>query len=330
MTLPTRRLGATAIETKRMALGLAALGRPAYINAGRALDFPDDRSVQAMATRTHAVLDAAYAAGIRAFDAARSYGRAEGFLADWLSAREVEPGHVAVSSKWGYAYVGDWKLDAERHEVKSHDLAMFGRQWPATRKILWSHLDLYQVHSLTVDSPLFEDEALLDALLTLQTEHGVAIGATVTGPAQAEAVDRIIDFEHRGARVFQTVQATFNLLEPSVGPALARAHASGLGVIVKEGLANGRLAPGRSDARTQVVSDAATARGTSSDALALAAVLAQPWADVVLSGAVTEAQIASNAAAFGVAWDDDAASLFERVAEAPADYWSARSRRAWG
>jgi aryl-alcohol dehydrogenase-like predicted oxidoreductase len=330
MTVPTRRLGTTSIESTRMALGLAALGRPAYINAGRADDLPEHRSVASMATRTHAVLDAARASGIRAFDAARSYGQAENFLADWLSAREIEPGQVSVSSKWGYTYVGDWRLDADCHEVKSHDLPTFGRQWPATRKILWSHLDLYQVHSLTVDAPVFEDEALLDALLTLEAEHGVTVGATVTGPAQAEAVDRIVDFEHRGSRVFRTVQATFNLLEPSVGPALARAHASGLGVIVKEGLANGRLAPGRTDPRTRIIAEAAEARGTSADALALAAILTQPWADVVLSGAVTEAQVSSNVSAFDVAWDDDAESLFERMAESPADYWSARSRRAWG
>ena len=33
------------------------------------------------------VLDAAYGAGVRYFDAARSYGRAEQFLGSWLRAR---------------------------------------------------------------------------------------------------------------------------------------------------------------------------------------------------------------------------------------------------
>jgi aryl-alcohol dehydrogenase-like predicted oxidoreductase len=48
------------------------------------------------------VLDAAYEDGVRAFDAARSYGRAEAFLASWLERRELGPGDVRVSSKWGY------------------------------------------------------------------------------------------------------------------------------------------------------------------------------------------------------------------------------------
>jgi aryl-alcohol dehydrogenase-like predicted oxidoreductase len=40
-----------------------------------------------MRTLTATVLDAAYAGGIRYVDAARSYGRAEEFLADWLNSR---------------------------------------------------------------------------------------------------------------------------------------------------------------------------------------------------------------------------------------------------
>jgi aryl-alcohol dehydrogenase-like predicted oxidoreductase len=41
--------------------------------------------------------------------------------------------------------------------------------------------------------------------------------------------------------IFDTVQATWNLLERSAGPILAEAHEAGLGVMVKEALANGRL-----------------------------------------------------------------------------------------
>ena len=62
-------------------LGLAALGRPGYINLGHAADLHADYDVAAMEGRAHAVLDAAHAAGVRYFDAARSYGRAEEFLA---------------------------------------------------------------------------------------------------------------------------------------------------------------------------------------------------------------------------------------------------------
>jgi aryl-alcohol dehydrogenase-like predicted oxidoreductase len=69
----------------RIGLGLAAVGRPGYINLGRDRDLAD-RSVAALRDRTSALLDEAYAAGVRYVDVARSYGRAEEFLASWLEA----------------------------------------------------------------------------------------------------------------------------------------------------------------------------------------------------------------------------------------------------
>ena len=65
------------------------------------------------------------------------------------------------------------------------------------------------------------------------------------------------------------------------------------------------------------------------DVIALAAVLNQPWADVVLSGAVTPEQLASNLAALDVVVDDWLQARLGRLAE-PADrYWSERSRLPW-
>jgi hypothetical protein len=49
--------------------------------------------------------------------------------------------------------------------------------------------------------------------------------------------------------------------------------------------------------------------GFRSDALAMVAVLAQPWADVVLNGAVNLDQLNSNLAASGVRWDQKANQL---------------------
>ena len=63
-------------DIPRLGLGLAALGRPGYINLGHGDDVGPDKSVAALRGRAHAVLDAAWARGIRYFDAARSYGEA--------------------------------------------------------------------------------------------------------------------------------------------------------------------------------------------------------------------------------------------------------------
>jgi aryl-alcohol dehydrogenase-like predicted oxidoreductase len=67
-------------------------------------------------------------------------------------------------------------------------------------------------------------------------EEGVAIGLSVTGPGQAETILRALTHD-----VFDVVQATWTLIERSAGDALAEAYEAGLGVIVKEALANGRL-----------------------------------------------------------------------------------------
>src|SRR4051794_9409582 len=93
----------------RIGLGLAAVGRPGYINLGRAGALPAGRTVEALRGRAHELLDLAYAAGVRYFDVARSYGRAEEFLAQWLRARP-EVGNVVVGSKWGYTYTAGWRV----------------------------------------------------------------------------------------------------------------------------------------------------------------------------------------------------------------------------
>jgi aryl-alcohol dehydrogenase-like predicted oxidoreductase len=80
-------LGSTHHRVSPIGIGLAALGRPGYINIGHVDDLESNYDVAAMEARAHAVLDAAYERGVRYFDAARSYGRAEEFLGSWLRKR---------------------------------------------------------------------------------------------------------------------------------------------------------------------------------------------------------------------------------------------------
>jgi len=82
-----------------LGIGMAALGRPGYINLGHGEDYQDGRSVGDMEQRAFEVLDAAWNAGVRYFDAARSYGRGEAFLGAWLRQRETPRGDAVVASK---------------------------------------------------------------------------------------------------------------------------------------------------------------------------------------------------------------------------------------
>ncbi|MFJ7214164.1 aldo/keto reductase [Amycolatopsis sp. NPDC098790] len=306
----------------RVALGLAALGRPAYINLGRDGALPPVRDVDSMRAATFAVLDDAYAAGVRHVDVARSYGRSEEFLAGWLAERGH--GDVEVSSKWGYAYVGDWRLDADVHEVKEHSAARFATQWAETLTLLGDRVGLYQVHSLTVDSPLFTDEPLVEALAELSA-NGVAVGFSTSGPAQAAAIERAFALEVAGQPVFSAVQSTWNVLEQSAGRALSAAHTGGKRVLVKETLANGRLAV----EAPKTVLGIASAHGIGPDAVAIAAVLAQDWVDTAVIGPASPVQLEANLRATAVALGAADQDALAGLAEDPGAYWRHRSSLAW-
>lgn len=301
----------------QLGLGLAALGRPEYLTVGHS-DAVDGRfDPAALEQLCHAVLDAAWDSGVRHFDAARSYGLAERFLGSWLSRHPNRRENLVLGSKWGYAYVADFQRGAAVHEVKEHSVARLAEQWPQTLHDLRGAPDHYLIHSVTPDSPALGNAALLDDLRKI-ADSGSRIGISTSGPHQADVVDAALEIG-----VFSSVQSTWNPLEPSAGPALARAHEAGWFVVVKEAMANGRFV-----AEDSEVARVADSNGVGRDALALAIALAQPWADVVLSGAATATQLEQNVAALAVDPELIEAADVD-VAEVPADYWDKRSRLAW-
>jgi aryl-alcohol dehydrogenase-like predicted oxidoreductase len=320
-----RTLGSTGLPVTPLGLGLAALGRPAYINLDRTADLGSDRSVAAMEDRCHRMLDAAYAAGVCYFDAARSYGRAEAFLATWLTRRNPPPGTITIGSKWGYSYVGDWRLEAGVHEVKNLSVDQLRRQFAESRELLGTRLQLYQIHSATLESGVLEDRAVLDELVRLRAA-GLAVGLTVSGPRQPDVIRRALQVNVDGRNPFQVVQATWNLLEPSAGAALAEARALGWGVIIKESLANGRLTVRNREPHLTALASHAAAHLVPMETYALAAALSQSWADVVLTGAVTLDQLRDNLAALTLSVD---ATDLGIVAETPDEYWTKRSALTW-
>mmetsp|Transcript_30866 Transcript_30866/g.92486 ORF Transcript_30866/g.92486 Transcript_30866/m.92486 type:complete len:162 (-) Transcript_30866:831-1316(-) len=135
----------------RIGLGMAALGRPGYINLDRSAilgsvtdDSPDVRNVEVMQKRADVVMDrllrecssssssseCSIAPSKPWFDCARSYGLSEKFVGEYLRRNGVKPDDVHVSSKWGYTYVADWKVElgeGEPHEVKYHSVEVRSR-----------------------------------------------------------------------------------------------------------------------------------------------------------------------------------------------------------
>ena len=330
-----QQLGNSGLSVTPIGLGLAALGRPGYITIGHGDDLNDNHDVTAMEAQAHSVLDSAWDAGVRYFDAARSYGKAEAFLHSWIAKRGIAEKACTIGSKWGYTYTADWQVrlpEGQKHEVKDHSMPVLKRQFLESSALLGGHLDLYQIHSTTLDSGVLDDETVLLELARLR-DTGLSIGFSVSGTQQADTIRRALEIEFDGVPLFSAVQATWNLLEQSVTSALREAHDVGIGVIVKEGLANGRLTSRNDSSEFQrkmaLLQAKAETQNVTADSLALAAVINQPFVDVALSGAACVDHLKSNLQALKIKWNDALAEMLDVLVEPAESYWHIRSQLAW-
>ena len=209
---------------------------------------------------------------------------------------------------------------------------MLQRQWGESVALLNGYLDLYQIHSATIESGVLDRVDVLKELARMKT-NGTHIGVSISGPAQGGILRKAMEITIDGARLFETVQATWNLLEASVGPALSEAHAAGIGVIVKEVLANGRLTdrnnePGFDSKRALLQKEAAKF-DSSIDAIALASCLVQPFADVVLSGATIVEQMLSNLESCRINPGEETITRLSVLTEPTEQYWAKRANLPW-
>lgn len=154
------------------------------------------------------------------------------------------------------------------------------------------------------------------------------MGLSVSSPKQDEVIQKAMTIEVDGVKLFDSVQCTFNVLEQRPAPCLLKAHEAGIDIIIKEGMANGRVL------KNPIIQKYAKKLSCSPDQLALACILAQPFQPRVLSGAVTPEQLESNLKAETIAerLKEDPALLIEIMGKTrmeSEDYWSDRSMLAW-
>ncbi|MCH7722121.1 MAG: aldo/keto reductase [Bacteroidetes bacterium] len=325
------QFGNTKLKVSKIGLGLAALGRPGYINLGHSDDLKSNYDVTAMQFNTLQILDTAYAQGVRYFDAARSYGKAELFLSEWMKSKDKEERFTA-GSKWGYTYTADWAVEAEKHEVKEHSIEVLNRQWKESKALLGERLNIYQIHSATIESGVLENIDVLKKLWELRT-LGMVIGLTLSGDNQTETLQKALTVKSGDDFLFQSVQVTWNILERSTTDVLMSASQSGIGIIIKEALANGRLTSRNNEAaffnkkqQLQVISKKYNA---GIDAISIAYILRQPWVSTVLSGATTQEQLESNLKALKVELNESELNIINSMVEPPKKYWKTRSELAW-
>eukprot|EP00542_Grammatophora_oceanica_P022219 CAMPEP_0194040062 /NCGR_PEP_ID=MMETSP0009_2-20130614/12120_1 /TAXON_ID=210454 /ORGANISM="Grammatophora oceanica, Strain CCMP 410" /LENGTH=334 /DNA_ID=CAMNT_0038683083 /DNA_START=38 /DNA_END=1042 /DNA_ORIENTATION=+ len=328
----------------RLGLGMAALGRPGYITLDRASTLGSVRTIDDMQSKANQVMDQLFQLSTTSttttganrpwLDCARSYGLSEKFVGEYLRDNKIAPSDVFVSSKWGYTYVADWNIElgeGDPHEVKDHSADNFLKQVEETNEFIGEFVDLYQVHSATFESGILTDERVHAALSKCKDERGWMLGLSVSGPNQGDILKEAMKLKSTTESekpLFDSVQCTYNILEQGAGEALQVAHDSGMDIIIKEGLANGRAL------RLPSLKDYAAQLDCAPDQLALGCILAQPFEPRVLSGAVTPEQLTSNFGAQDVAAKlrNEPGLLEEIMKECRVEsepYWKERSALSW-
>eukprot|EP00591_Stephanopyxis_turris_P016661 CAMPEP_0195533966 /NCGR_PEP_ID=MMETSP0794_2-20130614/41545_1 /TAXON_ID=515487 /ORGANISM="Stephanopyxis turris, Strain CCMP 815" /LENGTH=288 /DNA_ID=CAMNT_0040666675 /DNA_START=272 /DNA_END=1138 /DNA_ORIENTATION=- len=287
-----------------------------------------------MQNRANEVIDRALSLGVNWFDCARSYGLSEKFVGEYLRSKDISSDDVYVSSKWGYTYVADWNVsleDGKPHEIKNHSVENFLLQVEETNDNLGEYVNLYQIHSATFDSGVLTDDRVHEALNECKKKRGWSIGLSVSGPSQNKIIQEAMNIRSPGeeTRLFDSVQCTFNLLEQKPGETLEEARNAGMDIIIKEGLANGRLL------QNPLLLDLCEKVNADPDQLALASILAQPFQPRVLSGSVTADQMESNFQALELSeklvtqYPDILEKLIQGCVVPSEDYWKERSELAW-
>ncbi|WP_179022493.1 aldo/keto reductase [Winogradskyella forsetii] len=317
------------MSNTKIGLGLAALGRPDYINIRSKTDI--DKSVEAFKANALKVLDKSYQLGIRDFDVAPSYGLGEQFLMDWNTSRAYKA--INLSTKFGYTYVANWEVGfSGKHEIKEHSIDKLNEQWDVSKALL-PNLKIYQIHSATLESGVLSNDAVLRRLHEIKQKHHIKIGISSSGTEQVSIIQKALKISFDGEELFDSYQVTFNVLEHSTFEILKALLAKGKTIIIKEALANGRVF------RNEKFNDYLQAYtylellsakyNVGIDAIAIRFIMQYLEPTLVLSGASDLQQLKQNLKALDFELNDNEILKLKSLSVSPEHYWQERSDLKW-
>lgn len=316
------------MSTNPIGLGTAAIGRPQYINIRQ--EATTAFSLASFRQKGIATLDEAYAQGVRYFDTAPGYGMAEELLIDWLATKDDPT--IELATKWGYTYVANFDPQATQHEVKEHSLAKLNEQWLQSQQLLPA-LTSYQIHSATFATGVLENQAILERLAELKALHGLHIGLSTTGANQREVLEKSLSVEVAGQPLFDLFQVTFNIFDQSLASLIQEANAAGKRVVIKEGLANGRIFTNTNyphyQAAYEQLAKLAQKYEVGVDAVALRFCLDSIPVFKVLSGAAQDNHLHGNLLANTFRLREEEVKTLQTLAVNRNAYWAERKQLAW-
>jgi aryl-alcohol dehydrogenase-like predicted oxidoreductase len=318
----------STIHSFPIGLGMAAIGRPHYINLRQ--EQPAEFSLEAFRQHGKKVLSEAYSQGIRYFDTAPGYGIAEQILLEWLE--ENNPPDVEVATKWGYTYTANFDAGAEIHEVKEHSLSKLLEQWEVSKQFI-PCLATYQVHSATLESGVLENKEVLDQLGKLKEEYNIRMGITTSGANQKEIIEKALKIKRNKQRLFDVYQVTYNIFDQSLAATICLLNAQNIRVVIKEAMANGRLIPRDSYRHYaklyQVVKTLSEKYSVGPDAIAIRFIMDSIRPFMVLSGASHINHVKQNLSATSFTLKPDEIERLKHHRVPPELYWSERKKLSW-
>lgn len=313
----------------KIGLGLAAIGRPEYINLRKIAD--SSKSEANYKKRALDLLDYAYEKGLRNFDTAPSYGKGEDYLIEWYKQHNYQD--LNLSTKWGYTYVANWEIGySGAHEIKEHSLDKLREQWPKSKQLLPA-LDIYQIHSATFDSGVLTNNGVLNELFRIKKKTGIKIGLSVSGSEQNSIIESAAEKKVEGEVLFDSFQVTYNILESSTHQTLKKVMEQGRTVIVKEALANGRLFRHKNYPHYGGLYNALESIGqhhkVGVDAIALRYVMDYLGPTLVLSGASSSTQLDENLKVNQFKLNRNEIEILSEFSVDVESYWNERKQLVW-
>lgn len=211
-----RPLGRHPFAVAPIGFGTFKIGRNQGIKYAAGYELPDDAAVQRL-------IDGALALGVDLFDTAPAYGVAEERLGAALGARRRD---VFLSTKVGEEFAGG----ASRYDFTS--AAVTASLERSLRRLRTDAVDLTLVHAHRDDGAILDDGEVVDALHALR-DRGLTRLIGWSGKTVAAA--------RRALAWADVLMVEYHVDDVSHAAVLDEAAACGAGVLVKKGLASGRL-----------------------------------------------------------------------------------------
>jgi len=213
-----RRLGRTGRHVSPIGFGAFKIGRNQGIKYASAYDLPDEDAVAAL-------LEGVLEIGINLIDTAPAYGLSEERVGRALAARRHE---FVLSTKAGELFQDgqstfDFTSSGIRRSVQR-----------SLRRLRTDFVDLLLIHSDGNDADILERSDAVETLVELR-DAGLTKAIGFSGKTVEGA---------RSALVWaDAIMVEYHLDDRGHEPVIEEAGAADVGVIVKKGLASGRLAP---------------------------------------------------------------------------------------